>query len=317
MALEVALSAQSATATETPEAIADAVKAIIDKSDQAWERASARLAAFTAEAANVTKALLAKVGKKECAKLLRARGVGRNRTYHLIAIADGRRTPAQIRDAGAKRKREHDQRKREDRPLRNGKPGADNIVLFRPQTAATAAATEVAPEKTDDEIAAFLAARAAHTVVNGASPVVTTKVATTITPTVATTITPTGVTMINEPEESEESPLDVAWRNAGVEERSRFLAGIDDHDLRAAMPARWRPEIRQHVLAQASAMDLVQALEKHSVGNPRARKELGALRKTLRACAPPKQITLKPVSANSPGTLALSTAGASENGTGA
>jgi|AmaraimetFIIA100_FD_contig_121_294225_length_6637_multi_4_in_0_out_0_3 hypothetical protein len=51
--------------------------------------------------------------------------LGRSRAYELLAIADGTKTVEQVRAAGAKRVREHEERKKISRPLANGQP-ADN-----------------------------------------------------------------------------------------------------------------------------------------------------------------------------------------------
>jgi len=154
--------AQPTTDTEAITAIADTIKAFVDQADEAREQseqAKAKAKVFDTSAAEQTKLLLEKVGKTECARRLRARGIGKTRTYDLIAIADGTKTAVDIRGAGAKRKREHDQRKKEkDSPLPgrgNGKTNANNVVQLRPQS--PAAGSDVDPTTSAAEMMTALA----------------------------------------------------------------------------------------------------------------------------------------------------------------
>jgi chromosome segregation ATPase len=55
-----------------------------------------------------------KIVKVEC-------NLSRSRAYELMAIADGTKTAGQVRAAGAKRVREHEERKKNARPLANGR----------------------------------------------------------------------------------------------------------------------------------------------------------------------------------------------------
>ena len=59
----------------------------------------------------------------------------RSRAYELLAIANGTKTVEQIRAAGAKRVREHDERKKETRPLANGRDAVTAFVKVKPANA--------------------------------------------------------------------------------------------------------------------------------------------------------------------------------------
>jgi hypothetical protein len=59
----------------------------------------------------------------------------RSRAYELLAIANGTKTVEQIRAAGAKRVREHDERKKETRPLANGRDAVTALVKVKPANA--------------------------------------------------------------------------------------------------------------------------------------------------------------------------------------
>jgi len=79
--------------------------------------------------------------------------LGRSRAYELLAIADGTKTVEQVRAAGAKRVREHEERKKISRPLANGQP-ADNAgdpeasaAEMRAKFAATAASPKTAKRR--------------------------------------------------------------------------------------------------------------------------------------------------------------------------
>ena len=59
----------------------------------------------------------------------------RSRAYELLAIADGRKTVEQVRAEAAKRVRKHDERKRETRPLANGRDAVTALVKVEPANA--------------------------------------------------------------------------------------------------------------------------------------------------------------------------------------
>jgi hypothetical protein len=157
---EAPSSAQPTTDTETPETIATTIKTLVDKADKAWkelEQATAKIMALRTSAAEQTKALLEKVGKTECIRLLRAQGIGQTRTYELIAVATGDKTTEEIRDAGAARTRKHRARKKESFSVTgpcNGKPAGANVLPFPPQPPADSGGN---PEDTAAEMKAKLA----------------------------------------------------------------------------------------------------------------------------------------------------------------
>jgi hypothetical protein len=118
-----------------------------DRANMAGDKAAAKADDHYIAAGQYLKELKGDLSQAEFLEIVREKiGIGKSRTYELLAIGDGTKTVQQVRADGAKRVREHDARKKIGRPLANGQNADD------PEASAEAMKAKLAAADVEDSV---------------------------------------------------------------------------------------------------------------------------------------------------------------------